>query len=383
VTRLHALWTIDGLDATDATIVSTGLRDRSPQVRAAAVRIAEPLLRLPDASTTAEVARLVGDGAPTVRRQLAASLGEMPIADRENAFAMLVARSGNDPIVADLIVSGLPKRELAFLEHTLADTSAASGATIRALVTAVLRARDTAGVQRVLSWAMDPQRARWQSLALLDGLVPGGGRFGGGGVSVDGAPPVGRGGGGGGGRGGFGGGRGGGGSLSLSAAPTALLAAAEGGDSVLAGRARRVAAVLDWPGKPRPVAPEMRPLTADEQRRFAEGQQVFTSTCAGCHQPNGEGRTGVAKSLVGSQWALAPAPQVTRIVLHGKEGQMLMPPVGRTMTDEQVAAVLTYVRRSWGNTATPISPTDVQEARGSSGARKRPWTEAELSLIRR
>jgi mono/diheme cytochrome c family protein len=152
---------------------------------------------------------------------------------------------------------------------------------------------------------------------------------------------------------------------------------------VLAGRARRVAAALDWPGKPRPVAPEARPLTPDEQRRFGEGQQVFTAICAGCHQPNGEGRTGVAKSLVGSQWALAIAPQVTRIVLHGKEGQMLMPPVGRTMTNDQIAAVLTFVRRSWGNTATPISPAEVQEARGSSGARKRPWTEAELSAIRR
>ena len=110
---------------------------------------------------------------------------------------------------------------------------------------------------------------------------------------------------------------------------------------------------------------------------------MFTATCAGCHQANGEGREGIAKSLVGSQWALAPAPQVTRIVLHGKEGQMLMPPVGGSMTDEQVAAVLTYVRRSWGNTAAPISPAEVQEARGASMGRKKAWTEAELSGIRR
>ena len=91
----------------------------------------------------------------------------------------------------------------------------------------------------------------------------------------------------------------------------------------------------------------------------------------------------MAKSLVGLRWALAPAPQVICIVLHGKEGEMLMPPVGGSMTDEQVAAVLTYVRRSWGNSALPIAPADVQEIRGATAGRKKAWTEAELAAIRR
>jgi mono/diheme cytochrome c family protein len=158
---------------------------------------------------------------------------------------------------------------------------------------------------------------------------------------------------------------------------------AEGADSTLRARARRVAATLDWPGKPRPAAPEARPLTEDEQRLYAAGQQQFTATCAGCHQANGQGLPGVAKPLVGSRWALSPAPQVIRIVLHGKEGEMLMPPVGGSMTDEQIAAVLTYVRRSWGNTALPITPAAVQEVRGATAGRNHAWTEAELGAVRR
>jgi hypothetical protein len=43
-----------------------------------------------------------------------------------------------------------------------------------------------------------------------------------------------------------------------------------------------------------------------------------------------------------------------------------------------VAAVLTYIRRSWGNTGTPIAPADVREVRGASAGRTRPWTEPEL-----
>jgi mono/diheme cytochrome c family protein len=431
VTRLHALWTLDGLGAVDDATLGAALGDSSQYVRAAAVRIAEPALQQSDARMRTAVLGLTGDATPAVRRQLAASLGELPAAERESALATVTMRSGADPVVADLVVSGLVGRERAFLERVLTSASGASvgpAATVQALAGALLRARDSAGVQQVLAWASEPSRPRWQRLALLDGLQPPGPPFGlgggaggpggavvergaggggaggasgsGGGGSAGGAAGAGRAGAGGGvgasggagaggGARGAGGGRGAGGfrggvpAVRLSAAPTTLLAMAESADSALSVRARRIAATLDWPGKPRPVSPDARPLTDEEKRRYAAGQQQFTAICAGCHQANGQGLPGVAKSLVGSRWALAPAPQVIRIVLHGKEGEMLMPPVGGSMTDEQVASVLTYVRRSWGNAALPITPDDVREIRGATAGRKKAWTEAELAAIRR
>ena len=45
--------------------------------------------------------------------------------------------------------------------------------------------------------------------------------------------------------------------------------------------------------------------------------------------------------------------------------------------------VLTYVRRSWGNAAAPITPTDVAEIRGATQGRAKPWTEAELRGVSR
>jgi mono/diheme cytochrome c family protein len=80
---------------------------------------------------------------------------------------------------------------------------------------------------------------------------------------------------------------------------------------------------------------------------------------------------------------LGTPARLVRIVLHGKEGEMLMPPLGGALTDEQIANVLTYVRRSWGNTAGPISPTDVAEIRGATQGRNKPWTEAELRRVGR
>ena len=411
ITRLHALWTLDGLDAADASTIETALHDASPDVRAAAERIAEPQLAKNTAPVTADVLRLVSDTTPVVRRQLAASLGELPSDQREPALATLVAKSGNDVVVADMVVTGLSGHEAAFLERLVSQTSAADAAhapsaTLRALANAVMRTRDSAGVEHALAWATDDSRPRWQRLALLEGLQPAQGRFGfgpqPGAIPADAAPGAagGRRGGGargtgagagassgaaagrgaGRGAGGFGGGRP---TLNISTTPTALLALAESGDSALSAPARRVAGMLMWPGKPRPAAPEVRPLTPEEQARYTAGQQQFTITCQGCHQANGQGLPGVAKSLVGSRWALSSPPQVIRIVLHGKEGEMLMPPVGKTLSDEQIANVLTYVRRSWGNTGSAISPADVYEIRGATMGRDKAWTEAELESIRR
>jgi mono/diheme cytochrome c family protein len=105
--------------------------------------------------------------------------------------------------------------------------------------------------------------------------------------------------------------------------------------------------------------------------------------CAVCHQADGTGQTNVAASLVGSRWVTGDAGRLVRIVLHGKEGRMLMPPAGSTLTDEQLAAVLTYVRRAWGNEASPVTPGAVAETRGATAGRRRPWTEAELLRVAR
>ena len=56
-----------------------------------------------------------------------------------------------------------------------------------------------------------------------------------------------------------------------------------------------------------------------------------------------------------------------------------MPPLGGALSDEQIASVLTYVRREWGNTGAPVSVEDVQEIRGLTKTRTRPWTDAELT----
>jgi mono/diheme cytochrome c family protein len=149
----------------------------------------------------------------------------------------------------------------------------------------------------------------------------------------------------------------------------------------LGSRATALLARIEWPGKPgasKPVAP----LTPEEEQRFAAGKTVYESICVACHQDDGRGREKIAPSLVGSQLTTGPVTIPIRILLNGKEGPVgLMPPLGQAFTDDQVAAVLTFVRRQWGNTATAVDPGSVKETRAAVAGRTRPWTNDELAAL--
>ena len=95
--------------------------------------------------------------------------------------------------------------------------------------------------------------------------------------------------------------------------------------------------------------------------------------------PDGRGLPLVAPTLVGSALTLAPAELTSRILLNGKEGSVgLMAPIGSTLTDDQIAGVLTYVRREWGQTGDPVDPSTVRSVRAETASRTRPWTDDEL-----
>jgi mono/diheme cytochrome c family protein len=165
--------------------------------------------------------------------------------------------------------------------------------------------------------------------------------------------------------------------LRLSKEPAAVVALASASDA-LSARLTAVLAKVEWPGKPGASAP-LTPLTAEEQKRFDAGHEIYASICQACHQQDGRGAPGVAASLVGSTLALGPADVTARILLQGKEGTVsLMPALGSTLNDEQIASVLTYVRREWGQGGTPVDPVSVRTAREASAGRTRPWTNDEL-----
>lgn len=108
------------------------------------------------------------------------------------------------------------------------------------------------------------------------------------------------------------------------------------------------------------------------------GREAYETYCAPCHQSDGNGMARLAPPLRNSKWVLGNEEHLARIVLNGLKGDLLMPPMA-TLDDEQLAAILTYVRRAWGHQAAPVSPGAVQRVRASTATRTAPWTVEELS----
>jgi mono/diheme cytochrome c family protein/glucose/arabinose dehydrogenase len=419
--RIHALWTLDGNDSIDVPTLQKALADSARDVRVSALRIAERWLGTADHPIAPMVMKLMDDGDWAVREQLGASLGTLPPDARDTAVAAFLDKAADDPVAVDAAVSGVRGAESIVLDKILRMSGGPTPAretAITALAATIVKAGQDATVQALLGWTTEENRPMWQRAAILRGAevvlanvaMPGSGRRGiavsttTAAVSAAGAPcptcPGGRAGPGGGyafddargsvappaaggtvvARGGRGS-AGGGPRLRLNREPAAFAGMAAG-QSELSTRATNVLSRLEWPGKPGAAA-AVAPLTAEEQSRFTAGADVYKNVCQVCHQPDGRGLDRVAATLVGSPLALAAAADIpARIVMNGKEGPIgLMPPIGLTLSDDQIAAVLTYIRREWGQTGSPVDPATVKSVRTQYGSRTTPWKHEELMAL--
>ncbi|MFM8903688.1 MAG: c-type cytochrome, partial [Verrucomicrobiota bacterium] len=117
-----------------------------------------------------------------------------------------------------------------------------------------------------------------------------------------------------------------------------------------------------------------------------DGAQVYNTLCVACHGPDGKGLNGLPP-LVGSEWPKGPAERSIKIVLNGMTGPVEvagmtynidMPPQGAVLSDEKIAAALTYVRDKFAGGAGAVTPAQVAAVRAQTAKRATPWTAAEL-----
>ena len=104
----------------------------------------------------------------------------------------------------------------------------------------------------------------------------------------------------------------------------------------------------------------------------ARGAQVYEQQCAQCHGDQGEGKAGAFPALAGNRAVVMDDPtNVLRVVLQGgylpatagNPRPHGMPPFLQTLGDEDIAAVTSYVRSAWGNSAGRVATIDVHRAR--------------------
>ncbi|MCB9689933.1 MAG: cytochrome c [Alphaproteobacteria bacterium] len=105
-----------------------------------------------------------------------------------------------------------------------------------------------------------------------------------------------------------------------------------------------------------------------------DGGAVFAARCAACHQADGNGLPGTFPPLAGSEWVVGAPERTAAIVLTGLTGAIevkgtsyasVMPTFRDQLTDGEIAAVLSHVRGSFGNAATPVPETLVAGVRAT------------------
>ncbi len=355
---VHALWTLEGVGYVDEAVLRAALDAADARVRTAAAQIAEASLDLEGSQIFTHVAqRALLDGNARARLFALLAIGASGKAQVLDAFAVRMTIDATCPFERSAVISGLEFREAEFLLMlaTAKDWSRdASGraALVKALASCVGRERLQENVERVVGLALDPP-APWWSKPLLDGLMetrrkgPKGERL----------------------------------PLPLRTQP-AHLAASDSDAEV----AQRIDKGCTWPGKPGAKPVEVpRDLTEAELTQYRHGQTVYELVCATCHQSHGGGQDAKAPTLRGTPWVVGDEGRLAAILLHGLEGpldvdgqvwNMEMPRFEGV--DDDLAAVLTYIRRSWGNGVEPVTIEAISAARKAADGRTKPLHADEI-----
>lgn len=124
---------------------------------------------------------------------------------------------------------------------------------------------------------------------------------------------------------------------------------------------------------------------------LAQGRRTYETICGACHGVDGLGKPGQFPPLAGSEWVVAkdfkrlaqiPLAGLNGTVhVHGQEWNASMAAMGAGLSDADLAAVLTYIRSSWGNSVGAVTAADVKAVRAAAAGKPAINGEQQLNTI--
>lgn len=405
--RLHALWSLAGLDRLDPDLLQELLADEDANVRASAVTLYQRFLRIETFVYTVmeDASELMDDVDPLVRLQAAATLGLIRSSRVNQAIESILRAAAADERLLGGLLGAFAGSESEFLAARLSQPDwnqqeAWRQRVLEGIGGIMWNQRSPIAVLKFCEIldAIAPEQS-WQQIALLEGAkdaygMPPRPRFTppppreGASVAADraternpvernplrGALPAFA-------RRGL--------AIRLDIEPVGLERLRASADPRLAAAAQTFADKLVWPGKDGRPLPEKPVLNESQQRLFEIGKREYSTLCAGCHHAAGYGLAAKGPPLLGSPW-LEHEQRLIRVVLHGIQGpidlggetyntenRISMPGMFATLDDEKIAGVLTYVRREFSEDLPPVATQTVQQIRNVE-QRTELWTEGEL-----
>lgn len=94
-------------------------------------------------------------------------------------------------------------------------------------------------------------------------------------------------------------------------------------------------------------------LVAEEE----SGEQLFLANCAECHQPDGQGIPNIYPALAGNETVLGSGVDVALVLRVGR-GEM--PSFKDSLSSDQLASIINYVRNAWGNSGDTITASTIE-----------------------
>ncbi|NNE90362.1 MAG: c-type cytochrome [Verrucomicrobiales bacterium] len=367
--RIHAGWTLAGLEKLTPEDVADGLKQSAKQPWAAAelIRAADFLAETDAAADTLAALKSATEmKSPHVRRQLAASLG---LYGRTGTAVLAeTLADSDDELATELAISSVEDREIDLLSALPASHGARPG-----LIAAVLKGGDKESTETLFALAQTESDFRMLGESVV--------------------------------------------ALRKTDAAVKLLSVAADGKARDAVSGGMLAAAKS--GKFKPLAVKSLPenldpklgkvfqigggkkvvflKTASDKKLFEVGKVNYTRVCMACHQDHGKGQSFLAPPLVDSEWLTGPDKRLIALTMDGATGpihvngklyeapeiQPLMPGLRTNpeVNDEQIAAILTYVRNAWGNAGPPIYPKAVTDYRKNNEMHA-PFTEKQLKAIK-
>jgi mono/diheme cytochrome c family protein/glucose/arabinose dehydrogenase len=367
--RLHALYTLEGLDALTEELLLWLIADPSTLLANHALRLLEPVANEnPDLLSQIENILLAEASQATRQRalQLALSAYILPEQSSLEISKVLFERFGEEPTLRDALMSSLKDREFGLFQSLWNSEGWEKPNTEREifleiLIASLLKKGDSQEIASMVSFVeQEMDLESWKAnLALSSMAIHAADSKNLGLIQYDSKPEI--------------------------------LDFAE--DLLSPNKVESLLRMFRYPGhSPESITLSAVALNETEMKQFASGRQKYLTSCAGCHGSDGKGVNRMGPPLAGSEWVTEDETRLALIILHGMEGPLevsgkiydapdILPimPSHSTMDDASIAAILTYIRNEWGNQAPAISGRLVGTTRHTTQGRVYPWSAEELN----
>ena len=367
--RLHALWTLEGMEVEEPGIYLTALKDQNVPVQVASMRILEKIaIKNADVLSRLEEAMITLASDETVALQMALTSGIMQPQVKQAILLQILATYVYSPLFRDAVMSSIPNQEYQFLSMIMDQSdwlqySSNKEIMLETLTASIVKKRDPEELKNLME-LIDNDSLGWAYRAIVAGL------------SIHDTPRDSD-------------------KIPLETVPGIFTTTFN--DEELISRISRVSTLFTWPGNDVKFPPQVTGQAyLLDPKIFAQGRSLYLTICSNCHGIDGKGLPRFAPPLVRSEWVLGDPKRLALILLHGMEGPIevngkkydapdilpVMPSFASTSA-EDLAAVMTYVRQEWGHDASPIDAGTVGTIRVGSQGKVIPWRVKELLEMER